>query len=70
VATRREIIDGLTILERYPSRSYADTTVGAEHDVLYVGGLPPEELDTEDLQRLKELRFSWEGQQGRWLHYL
>ena len=69
MATRREILDGLTILERYPTRNYADTTVGAEHDVLYIGGLPPE-MDPADVERLKELRFRWDAQMGRWLHHL
>ena len=70
MATRREIIDGLTILESYPSATYADTTVAAEHDVFYVGGLPPEELKPEDVRRLKELRFIWDNKVGRWLHYV
>lgn len=67
MATRKEIIDGLTILERYPERH---PCVAAEHDVVYADGPAPEDLKPEDAVAIEALRFFWDNDFRCWAHFV
>ena len=62
--TRAELIEGLQIIEAYPSES---AFVEAQHDILFVPGASPEEMGAEHRQRLEALGWRWKDY--TWEHY-
>lgn len=64
--TINELAEGAAIIAKYEP---GDHCVGAEHDVLYVGSTPPEQIGPTDRERLNELGWKWDTDLDCWRHF-
>lgn len=61
--SQRQILEGLLILKDYAG----DDEVAAEHDQIWFGTTEkPDEMNDEDVKKLKELGFYWDDEFECW----
>lgn len=64
-----DLLEGCTILASYHPGNDDYWNVAAEHDEMWLPGLPPEEMKPKDVERLEELLFDWAPEYDSWRHY-
>ena len=65
MATCQQLIEGLTILEKYGG----DDDCAAEHDIIYAGSTPADKMSKEDAKRLDELGWHWDDEFDCWARF-
>ncbi len=64
MASMKNIMAGLDILSKYVNPS--KETLHAEHDELYVPGSHPDDMLIDEVSKLYELGFLWDGDTESW----
>ena len=69
MARARKVIEGLQILQR---NEHVEDSINfqAEHDIIYAGPPTNKGFSDEDLAKLEELGWHWDGDLPSWYKYV
>lgn len=61
----RQLNDGIAVFQKYSDRGQ----IQADHDIIYIMVIPPDQMAQHDCQRLNELGWTWDEEFKSWTHF-